>query len=252
MDKIDDIKNDLKNVNELRDIKGNPIVQSVLLSSLKSIPVIGDMIDSTTEVLLNEFQEKKEQELIDIIFSDTNNITTEMVNNVEFIVNFNKTLEAVRRLATNDKVKFFGNLMKNGYLMDERIENSVFEEYFDILNTLSYREICFLIDYKKWLDKHDPFLKINNWKKFKEYYIHQCKFNITYQLMENIFCKLANMGFARLIYRKEELVACGRNKKKRKKRQKKIDKRPISKVYDIRLSVYFYRFCRYILDKTEQ
>lgn len=106
MDKIDDIKNDLKNVNELRDIKGNPIVQSVLLSSLKSIPVIGDMIDSTTEVLLNEFQEKKEQELIDIIFSDTNNITTEMVNDVEFIVNFNKTLEAVRRLATNDKVKF--------------------------------------------------------------------------------------------------------------------------------------------------
>ena len=32
MDKIDDIKNDLKNVNELKDIKGNPIVQSVLLS----------------------------------------------------------------------------------------------------------------------------------------------------------------------------------------------------------------------------
>lgn len=150
MDKIDDIKNDLKNVNELKDIKGNPIVQSVLLSSLKSIPVIGDMIDSTTEVLLNEFQEKKEQELIDIIFSDTNNITTEMVNDVEFIVNFNKTLEAVRRLATNDKVKFFGNLIKNGYLMDERIENNVFEEYLDILNTLSYREICFLADYKKW------------------------------------------------------------------------------------------------------
>lgn len=142
--------------------------------------------------------------------------------------------------------------MKNGYLMDERIENNVFEEYLDILNTLSYREICFLIDYKKWLDKHDPFLKINSWKKFKEYYIHQCKFNITYQLMEDIFCKLANMGFASLIYRKEELAACGRNKKKRKKRQKKIDKNPISVVYDIRLSVYFYRFCRYILDKAEQ
>lgn len=70
--------------------------------------------------------------------------------------------------------------------------------------------------------------------------------------MEDIFCKLANMGFASLIYRKEELAACGRNKKKRKKRQKKIDKNPISVVYDIRLSVYFYRFCRYILDKAEQ
>lgn len=34
--------------------------------------------------------------------------------------------------------------------------------------------------------------------------------------MEDIFCKLANMGFASLIYRKEELAACGRNKKNEK------------------------------------
>lgn len=64
MDKIDDIKNNLKNVNKLKDIKGNPIVQSTLLSPLKAIPIIGDLIDSTTENLLDEFQ-KKERTRVD-------------------------------------------------------------------------------------------------------------------------------------------------------------------------------------------
>lgn len=33
-----------------------------------------------------------------------------MVNDVEFIVNYSRTLDAVHRFATNNKVKFFGNL----------------------------------------------------------------------------------------------------------------------------------------------
>ena len=98
---------------------------------------------------------KKEQELIEVILKDSNSITNEMVNDVEFIVNFAKTREAVRRLATNDKVKYFGNLVRNGYLAGNHIENSEFEEYLDILNTMSYREIQHVIDYFKFCNgKH--------------------------------------------------------------------------------------------------
>lgn len=70
-----------------------------------------------------------------------------MVNDVEFIINYNKTLEVVRRLDTNDKVKFFGNLIRNGYLSENKIENSEFEEYLHIINTMSYREIVCLTKY---------------------------------------------------------------------------------------------------------
>lgn len=58
-----------------------------------------------------------------------------MVNDVEFIVNYARVREAVRRLATNDKVKFFGNLIRNGYLSDTHIQSSVFDEYINILNS---------------------------------------------------------------------------------------------------------------------
>ena len=41
------------------------------------------------------------------ILSGKDIITTEMVNDIEFIINFYKVIESVKRLATNDKVKFY-------------------------------------------------------------------------------------------------------------------------------------------------
>ena len=55
-------KNSLYNANEIKDIKENPVVESVLLAPIKAIPVLGDLIDSSTNKLLNDFQQKKEQE----------------------------------------------------------------------------------------------------------------------------------------------------------------------------------------------
>lgn len=75
-----------------------------------------------------------------------------MVNDVEFIVNYARAKEAVRRLATNDKVKFFGNLIRNGYLSGRHIQSSIFDEYVNILDSMSYREILYLVDYKKYCE----------------------------------------------------------------------------------------------------
>lgn len=154
-EELENLKLSLQNINHMVDIKNNPIVSSVLLAPAKAIPVIGDLIDSSTDKLLDDFQQKKEQELLDVILTNSTVITTEMVNNVEFIINYARVVEAVRRLATNDKVKFFGNLIRNGYLSEEHIENSEFEEYLDILNTMSYREIKYLVDYKQYCEEKE-------------------------------------------------------------------------------------------------
>lgn len=85
--------------------------------------------------------------------SDSTSITTEMVNDVEFLINYARVVDAVRRLASNDKVVFFGNLIRNGYLSGEHIAVSKFDEYINILNTMSYREIQYLVDYKKYCEE---------------------------------------------------------------------------------------------------
>lgn len=187
-------KASLQNVNELADIKNNPVVESVLMPMIKAFPVIGDMIDSAINVGMVEFQNKKEQELVEIILKDKYTITSEMVNNVEFIMNFARTKEAVRRLATNDKVKYFVNLIRNGYLSGEHIDSNEFEEYLTILNTMSYREIQCLIAYKQFCDEKDKELKIENrWHQFVKDY--KMPYDLDTESMYSLFQRIKNTGF---------------------------------------------------------
>ncbi len=147
-EELERLKLSLQNVNNLTDIKQNPVVGSVLLAPIKALPVIGDLVDSTTDKMLENFQHKKEQELIEVILQDNTHITTSMVNDVEFIINYARVIDSVKRLAVNDKVAYFGNLIRNGYLSGKHISSNVFDEYLNILNTMSYREIQYLVDYK--------------------------------------------------------------------------------------------------------
>lgn len=78
----------LKNANDYTNIKSNQVVEFVLMPIVKAVPVIGNMIDSSMNKVIEKFQEKKENELIEVILKDKNSITSDMVNDVEFIVNF--------------------------------------------------------------------------------------------------------------------------------------------------------------------
>ncbi len=194
----------LENANTYADIKSNPVVESVLMPLIKAVPVIGDMIDSSMNKVIEEFQEKKEKELLEVILKDKNSITSEMVNDVEFIVNFARIREAVRRLATNDKVKYFGNLIRNGYLSGEHIENSEFEEYLDILNSMSYREIQYLTDYKKYCDEKNKNAKrqySNRWSYFRRDYTR--KHQIPEGELWSAFVRIKRTGFIEEEYETE-------------------------------------------------
>jgi len=197
-------KVELKNANDFVDIKGNPVVDSVLMPVVKAIPVVGDMIDSSMNKALEDFQKKKEEQFIETVLKDQHSITSDMVNDVEFIVNYARTLEVVRRLATNDKVKYFGNLIRNGYLLGEHIQNSEFEECIDILNSMSYREIQYLIDYKKYCDEMNKGKKryySNRWASFRS------KYAKIYQISEkelwSVFVRLKRTGFVEEEYETE-------------------------------------------------
>lgn len=192
---LEQAKIELHNINEVADIKGNPVIDSVLMPVIKAVPVIGDMIDSSMNKTIEDFQQKKEKELIEVILKDKHMITTDMVNDIEFIVNYNRTLEAVRRLATNDKVNFFGNLIRNGYLSEERIESSEFDEYLNILNTMSYREIQCLVDYKLHCENKSKGKQVNynDWTYFRKDYAK--KNQISESEVWSIFMRIKRTGF---------------------------------------------------------
>ena len=113
---IECAKLNLQNADTIMDIKHNPVA-SAAISFIKTIPCIGDLIDDSLEYALTDFQSKKQQQLLEVISNTpVGKVTSDMINDVEFIMSFAKINNAVNKLSNGDKVKFYGNLLVNGYL----------------------------------------------------------------------------------------------------------------------------------------
>lgn len=164
---IDRLKADCYNAQELSDIYENPVVQtffSVLESLPIAIPGTVSLVKSTIGKAISDFQRKKQKELLDYIIK-SDSVTSDQVSNIEFIMNLRKTCEAVNRLSTNDKVKYYGNLLRNGYLSDRRIDNNFFDECFEYIDSMSYREILWLWKYREFCG--DELQNNEKWYDFK-------------------------------------------------------------------------------------
>lgn len=166
-EKIENVKLDLQNVDTMTDVKHNPVI-SAFVSSIKTVPFLGDLIDDSLEYTLTEFQNRKQQQLLEVINNaSVGSVTSDMVNDVEFIMSFAKTRNAVNKVLNGDKVKFYGNLLTNGYLNGkEKISTDEFEEYIELINTLSYRELEYLSFFKEFSNEYNGRLVYQNWRKF--------------------------------------------------------------------------------------
>ncbi|MBK5261061.1 MAG: hypothetical protein JJE17_00630 [Peptostreptococcaceae bacterium] len=194
---LEKAKLSLYNAEYAEDVKNNPVVKATIVSLLKAVPILGELLDGTIDITLTKFQEQKRKELIDIILSETTSITADMVNDIEFIMNFAKTLEAVNRLSTNDKVQYFANLLKNSYFTNEKTENNEYEEWLRILSELSYREINYLVFLYEYQNENN---KINDFNKnFRK------KFSETFSVSEfeylDVYKRLTYTGFVQEFFK---------------------------------------------------
>ena len=98
-------KKQLQVSESIKKVKNNYLVKNTIVELIRSIPVFGPLLDDSIDATLTEFQEAKREELLSIISKDIGNITTDMVNNVEFIMNFAKT----------EVVAIFSGISKTGF-----------------------------------------------------------------------------------------------------------------------------------------
>lgn len=136
---INEIVLEYKNTLMLHDVWKNPVVQC-LYKALNLLPSPADvLVEGSIEFMLTHFQNAKEEELLDRIFSD-NYITMEDLQDVQFILDFAKILAAVRRLSSNKKVVYMANLFKY-YHHGQQKSTDEFEEYLRRIEELSNREL---------------------------------------------------------------------------------------------------------------
>ncbi len=67
---------------------------------------------------------------------------------------FSRTLEAIDRLATNDKIEYFAKLLGKGYFLGDKINNNDFQEHYNSLNLLSYKQIKLLLLLREYEQLH--------------------------------------------------------------------------------------------------
>ena len=179
--------------NELIDAekKFNNLTAKNIRAVFRTIVPLGDVIDTNINEVVNNFIKQKQEIFLNEILKNNTELSTVDVNDVEFIMNFKKTLDAVNRLSNNDKIKYFAKLLKNGYMEKERISNDEYEEILRILTDLSYREInyiFFLYDFESKNDKEDK----NYWYHFMSEF--EQKFKIHRYKSYEIYKRIANTG----------------------------------------------------------
>ena len=169
-------------------IFNNKIYKNIMAIYRTIIP-FGDVVDTNINEIINDFMRRKHDEFLNEILTDRNIISTFDVEDVEFIMNFKKTLDAVNRLSNNDKVKYFARLLKNSYMNTTRVLNDEYEEMLRILGDMSYREINYLLFLYKFEQEHD-ITKDDYWYSFmtafeKQFEINRYKSYEIYKRLEN-------------------------------------------------------------------
>ncbi len=209
-DVLEKAKDELYNINKIQEYKDKPGWQATVFSIIKTFPVLGEWAYKSFENSILDLQKSKREILLNVIFSDSAQVTSDMVKDVEFLMNFMKTLEAVNRLSNNDKVVYFGSLLKNGYLSGNKIDDSFFEECLYALNTLSYRQINILIELylfeKTYIDgnefdshgkKQELLPRSKNWNVFIESACNKC--NIDTEILIGLLYSISKTGFCKEI-----------------------------------------------------
>lgn len=167
-------------------ILDNPFTKNILAIFNTIIPQ-GEIITTNVQMIVEDFNIKKQKEFLETILNDQNLITTIEVSDVEFIMNFKKTLDAVNRLSNNDKVVYFANLLKNGYMKKSRVSNDEYEESLRILNELSFRELNYLFFLYKF-EKNNDINQQHYWHEFMEDFEKEFEINKydTYEIYKRI------------------------------------------------------------------
>ncbi|HPG91844.1 MAG TPA: hypothetical protein PK675_00360 [Clostridia bacterium] len=148
MDKFEYKKKTLITAEKLVSIYNNPVVKTVK-NFIDEFPLLGKLLanitDNTLGSALKNHQAKKRKDFENFLLNTDKTITTEMVKDVEFIMNLVKSIEVIDRLTTNDKVVYFANLLRNAYLNGEKIQSDNFDNLFEKIKLMTKSDIDLLI-----------------------------------------------------------------------------------------------------------
>lgn len=194
------LENELKKLYDYQNclnIYQNPIIKC-LIDMTKSIPAYGLFVslgDNVVSSLLIKAFAKKFKIVVDEILNSDKAITMDMLNDIDSIQSFRQMMMLVDKTNVDEKVILFARLYKNSYITDDRIVNDEYEEYLQLLDELSFREIDLLIIYDQYfgeVDKREGLVEESS--QFKQFMNevrikYSMERNEVIDIMTRLYCK---------------------------------------------------------------
>lgn len=143
---IDVVKNDLHKNEKSKEIWEKPIVHS-LLNAVSMIPFAAPIVSGLAKTVDNELakQIKKRCEVVILLLMESDSVSFEDVQDIEFIMEFAHLLDAVTRTRSISKIKYMSQLFHTTMCNGIR-KYDVYEECLLELSTMSEREIQVLVE----------------------------------------------------------------------------------------------------------
>ena len=135
------LESSLKTAETLKEMRLNPIVEAFVSCVKPFFPGIGELVDSSVNEIVENFQKAKRREFCEYIFDTEEVITKEKISDIEFLMEFGRTLDAINRLAQNEKVIYIAALFKNTFIIKNSYDTDQYEEWLKCIDDLSYRQI---------------------------------------------------------------------------------------------------------------
>jgi hypothetical protein len=130
-----------------------PIIRALVALTIGNIPFIGGAIDASIVASLEKMKEERLKVLFDELAEDEHYLTTEVIQQEDFIHGVVSICRAAVRTRNRNKIRQFAHLLLTA-TREKRLDSDQFEEYLAILDDLSPRELEILIILKRYEDAH--------------------------------------------------------------------------------------------------
>jgi hypothetical protein len=131
-----------------------PVIRALIQVALAPIPYgIGSAIDDALTTALRNMREKRLQTFFDELASGKHKLTEELIKREEFLHAYFATLKAAVNSRRTEKIKLFARLLLNS-ADSNNVDSETYEEFLNILDDLSIRELHILLILKQFEDVH--------------------------------------------------------------------------------------------------
>lgn len=141
--------------------ENNPTIRALIQVAMSPIPYgIGSAIDSALTTKIENMREERLKTFFNELANGSIELTEDVIQKEDFLHAYFSTLKAAVNTHKKEKIQLFARLLSTA-TKEKYLGNDIFDEFLDILDNLSIRELQILLILKYFEDAHPHKTKEN-------------------------------------------------------------------------------------------